>query len=510
MPVVNPAADGFDGQRLLPSQQLYSGSVGLFIASLSGDTAQQVFTFQDGVSIGPQSHGVVLAAGEGQLTNPGSTQIGFNASMLRKLDKQGSHSLEAIERSNDYLATGSDNGLQTIVYDIWDLGRHQGEVVVRLAKARGRFNQGNIDYLPDADATSTASVNFTWAGEVLLIGTAGTRGQDGVGGIYLVEAVPTTSAGWANYVDGDIIIAKPQGEPQRGVWVKESTTTHGSASTGLGGLTLDPSTDLAQIAVGRFTHQRFARNAYTNPRGTGNIAAGGSWGSAPSGLSYLDFDYSTNTRADGEVHLKYASPQTYTGDVEIRAGSAVVHLGNIDSTTWRVTGLQAPVVEQLRSNDWTFTEVGVTTTTIVHDGLEVANLGAMPVVQPVTQVLAQSDATAQTARRANSVLDLWTVPQNGAGTYLFISQILMEVQAPQYGDCSLSIRRGASEIVIMEMDYNVPAGRSNTRAHPFGWATVEVGDVVFVKANFLDSTGSIQIQGDNRTWSTWLSRRKVA
>ena len=374
--VVNAAADGFDGQRLLPSQQLYAGSVGLFIASLSGDTAQQVFTFQDGVSIGPQSHGVVLAAGEGQLTNPGSTQIGFNSSSLLKLDKQGSHSLEAIERSADYLATGSDNGLQTIVYDIWDLGRHQGEVVVRLAKARGRFNQGNIDYLPDADATSTASVNFTWAGEVLLIGTAGTRGQDGVGGIYLVDAVPTDSAGWGNYVDGDIIIAKPDAQANRGVWVKESTTTHGSASTGLGGLTLDPSTNLVQIAVGRFTHQRYSAAAYPNPRGTGNIPAGSAWGSAPSGLSYLDFDYSTNTRADGEVHLKYTSPQTYTGDIEIRAGSAVVHLNNIDSTTWRVTGLQAPVVEQLRSNDWTFTEVGVTTTTIVHSGVQVANFAA--------------------------------------------------------------------------------------------------------------------------------------
>ena len=124
-----------------------------------------------------------------------------------------------------------------------------------------------------------------------------------------------------------------------------------------------------------YRHWRWAGAAYVDPRGSAQIAAGGvSPGVAD--LAYIDLSHVEPGNTSGQLDIKYSSARTYSGQIEIRTTGAVVHdilVPNVDTTTWRLTGIDAATIAILLAGELIVSEPGHGDSTETHFWRLIAN-----------------------------------------------------------------------------------------------------------------------------------------
>ncbi len=364
-------------------RSLFSGSLtGVAISTnISTSSAVTLTNLTDPLDLDDEGHGLIAGSMTFGLTGRSNLTVGFSSqasgnNLNIAQTVPFTVSLESIARTPRYLASASEYGFIIASVEIWYAALLYGTVVVRASRDANNRVGLNAQYLANAGTnvpSPAVTASVTLSGDVAVLPTGIPRGgASGTSGLIyeFADALPTADE---TYADGDLALVYDSESMAQGLYRKGSTVTHVKADTGLAGLTLDPSTDLFQQNVTRYTHQYFNRSSTFQARaGNGIVLAVHTlWSDAPTVLSTLDFDYNTLTRSDGEIDIHFTSARSYRGVIRVSAGTFTVDIQRLNSTEWRVTGLTAPQVTALRENDWVFSEPGATGTKVDHQWDEV-------------------------------------------------------------------------------------------------------------------------------------------
>ena len=371
----NDDLSAIDSERLLSSSEVWDGSFTPVTVALNANSAVRTEAFDEVVDLGIVGHGLLEVSLTLSMTARANNSIGFSPAGAESIRVSGSISIEELAGTSP----GTQGGSVVIQQDVYrNASTITGVVEVRLAHdARNQVGL-NMRYIADGGTVSTLTFGLNASGIVALLETGAARRPQGTSGaIYEYEmTLPTADEG---IPDGTLAIV--WSGDAKGLYRKGSTTKHTPADTGLAGLTVATSgmdRNIKETADGRYTHESWGRIAFSN-RGTTNITpnpstGAGSWADAPSVLQWLDFNYRTATRADGELRIVFTTGRTYTGDIVLSAGGSDFEIQRqVPSTSiWALTGLSGPQVTALRENDWTFSEPGVQATTTTHEWIRIS------------------------------------------------------------------------------------------------------------------------------------------
>ena len=257
-----------------------------------------------------------------------------------------------------------DGGVDLITRDIYLGANVVGVVHVRAAKDANDDGGLNAVYQHEQGGTG-ATVTMGIGGSAFLRET----------GVPILTTPPvfeTTLPSAAGYADDTIAYVKSGAA--RGVYVKQSRVTPGTGDLGLAGLVIDPNANMLQTQGSRYTHQTWADANFTARRDSQAILANAnSWTSAPAALRYIDFNYRSLTRADGQIDVVYETARQFAGNLILTpAGQYSITLLRQTSTRWGITGLSGAQVSALRSNSWTWHDTGTGASTITEEWIKVA------------------------------------------------------------------------------------------------------------------------------------------
>ena len=366
--LVNTAGDGFRYIAIGSTRTVFEGQANGVTISGGATSAVVRTNLDETLNILNENHGVVgvfleLGIAEGASSNT----LGFNTPGNTEEDIDGFLPNDVLARSTAFLASSSEYGLTVVDVDVFDGSTLAGVYIARLARDSSGVVGFNDQFVRESGSTSTANFTINVRATIVVWDSGAPLGHAGGAALRQFAAYPSQDDINA-MLDGDIVVV--YGGSQIGIYRKSSSTVHAQADTGLAGEDFNPTGAGANgdfLAAGRYDHIFYARTNTNSDRDNQLLAANAAdWTDAPAALNLLDFNYRATTRQDGELRLEYSSARTYTGEIVVTAGTAVVHLARISSTVWSVTGLNAAFVAALRENTWRFSEPGQTGSVTTH------------------------------------------------------------------------------------------------------------------------------------------------
>ena len=378
-----------DGEvfRAVPPQGfnlIYSGSTGVSPPSLSGNSGVNTFTLDQSVDLDTAGQGIVISDDHLRIVT-GPTALSFSSTAVEKTTNvRGQVSYQQI--GFDAVYNGSTNLGTVITRAPLYIGATQvGAVVRRIARDANNELSGNVRYEFSSGHSNVQAASISDQTHIFRIGTNASLLPSGaVGHVYAFDDAIPAAAGYSN---GDVGIVEEGAD--RGVWVKDSVFQHGAADTGWAGKTIStgPTANLQPVDVASgsqtFRHWRWAGAAYTDPRGTAQIAAGGV-SPGVTGLAYIDLSHLSPGNTLGQIDIVYSSARTYTGNILIRTTGPIEHdflVPRLNATTWRLTGVSEASVERLLAGEWVLSEPDHANTEEVHSWGLVSNA----IIRQVTQ-----------------------------------------------------------------------------------------------------------------------------
>ena len=414
--------------NLQDGRVLFNGTLtGVSITSLDADSAVAVTNLTEALNLSAEPHGVLLS-----FMTP--TLSGFAASDVTiETETNGVTSLDAVARAAVYLSTTTDLGFVLTQADVMKGSVLAGTLVVKMARQADGGTLLTEQYLPHQGHALKDSGNASTRYELELISAGVPRGA-GSGQMFTYDQAALPDAD--DFNDGDYVWMIAANALQ-GVYLKESEETHVKADTGLGGLTLDPSSDLVSTDDGAYDVDRFNRVTFTGPGGNTIAVDTSGWSAAPADLSYIYLSYRSRTRDNGSVVIKFSSNRTYTGAIVIRAGSHAIRINGPgvgqQTDTWRYDGLDTATVAALRENDWTFSEPDMTGYKVTHTlkrvvrgaDAPITGVGVPSILRPTWSGNVSLAATGANGITAYTDMQTFTLP---AGTHLALMDILLAEQ----------------------------------------------------------------------------------
>lgn len=369
----NADVDKFDSEELIGQREVFTGALtGTFVSSVLANGQIGRTNLSDPVNINDEAHGLIGGTFTMSLTNRSDTTVGFDEEGADTIIVTGFVSLESIAASNPYNATSGDLGVVLVGTDVQRGATLLGHNVIRIARNADGLLDINTQYLGDAGGTGAASLNTAATGNLVVLATGVPRNPTGSAGpLYEYATLADRPAASAAIADSTLalVYADPTAA-NNDIYRKTSSITAGTTNDGMSGLSINPTggnANLQQASDGRYTHLYVARTAFTN-RGTTSLAANNArWSDMPAALSWLDFNYRTTTRADGQIRLVFSSARNLTGNIVITAGGTQYTLIRQSSTVWFLSGLNAGQVGALRENEWTFSTPGSGGETTTHE-----------------------------------------------------------------------------------------------------------------------------------------------
>ena len=341
----------FTSQIITDTRQVINGAITGFQARDNATSALSRSNLTERLNINSEPHGIVSGALTLTLTNKSNTNTHFHND-TDTITVSFTTTIEAIARSNAYNPP-NNIGRILVVTDVVSGSTQLGAVVLRAAHDSSGDVGVDLRYesLPATTSAGTFSVGAHL--EMVVLGSGAPRGL-GTGSWFEYDAKPTDSETSA-FADGDLILVK--GADNQGAYLKSSTETHANASTNLGGKTFSLSANAISQRSGNNDLDYFARNA------RGSLPAGGTWTDAPSALAVMELGYNHFTLDDGFILIQYSADQSYNGQITITAtvaggNSSAISLRRVSGSQrdWRIDGLSANEVHNLRNGSWTFAE----------------------------------------------------------------------------------------------------------------------------------------------------------
>lgn len=351
----------FTSQIITDTRQVINGTITGFSASDNRTSALSRSNLTERLNINSEPHGIVSGALTLTLSGKSNTNTHFHND-ADTITVSFTTTIEAIARSNAF-RLANDLGHILLVTDVVSGSSQLGTVVLRAAHDTGGDVGVNLRYEPETSTSSNGTFSVGAHLEMVVLGSGAPRGL-GTGSWFEYDAKPTDSETSA-FADGDLILVK--GATNQGAYLKTSTETHGNASTDLGGKTFSLSANAISQRSGNNDLDYFARNA------RGSLPAGGAWNDAPSALAVMELGYNHFTLDDGFILIQYSANQSYTGQITITAtvaggNSSAISLRKQSGSqrNWRIDGLSANEVHNLRLGSWTFAEPDHQSYNITH------------------------------------------------------------------------------------------------------------------------------------------------
>lgn len=358
---------GDDGETLsaqhLPGvKQLFAGSFTPLNITLNANSGVVRIPFTNGFNLRDVTHGEIEGIMGFTIISRSDATIGWDASADDSIEQVvGVITVEDLVNAPRNI----DGGVDVIVRDFYLGANPVGVVHIRAA----------------ADALDDSGLN--WEYEHEQGGTGATATISATGAFYLREtgvpvlttppifesALPAASG----YADGTVAYVLTGSD--KGVHIKRTRIMPGTADTGLAGLVIDPNVNMRQTVGGRYTHYTWARRNFTARRDQQAILANANaWTVAPAALDYIDFNYRTATRQDGQIDVVYNAARQFTGSLILTpAGQYPITLLRQDATRWSVTGLSGPQVTAWREHASTWHDTGAATaSTTIEEWVHVA------------------------------------------------------------------------------------------------------------------------------------------
>ena len=111
-------------------------------------------------------------------------------------------------------------------------------------------------------------------------------------------------------------------------------------------------------------------------------------------LAYIDLSHLEPGNSSGQLDIKYSSARTYSGQILVRTTGAIEHdllIPNVDSTTWRLTNIDAATVGRLLAGELVLSEPGHVNSVEVHNWIKIANTLSERLTQAEYTALATKD-----------------------------------------------------------------------------------------------------------------------
>ena len=112
------------------------------------------------------------------------------------------------------------------------------------------------------------------------------------------------------------------------------------------------------------------------------------------GLAYIDLSHVEPGNSSGQLDIKYSSARTYSGQILVRTTGAIEHdllIPNVDSTTWRLTNIDAATVGRLLAGELVLSEPGHVNSVEVHNWIKIANTLSERITQAEYTALSTKD-----------------------------------------------------------------------------------------------------------------------
>lgn len=351
----------FRAQHLPGVKRVFSGGLTPINITLNANSGVVRGQFTLPVNLREITHGEVEAILGLTIISRSDATIGFDASADDAIEN-----VLGVITIDDLIsaAAGVDGGVDIIQRDIYLGANVVGVLHFRIAKDANDLAGINYQYQHENGGTG-ATLSISPSGDFFVRET-------GVPTISVPPVFATALPSAAGYADDTVAYVKSGAA--RGVYVKQTRIAAGVADIGLAGLVIDPNSNMRQTQGSRYTHQTWADANFNARRDNQAILANaGSWTFAPAALRYIDFNYRSLTRADGQIDIVFETARAFQGNIILTpAGQYAITLLRQSSTRWGITGLSGAQVTALRSNSWTFHDTGTGASTLTEEWVKVA------------------------------------------------------------------------------------------------------------------------------------------
>ena len=349
----------FTSTIITDTRQLINGALIGLSARDNADSGLARTNLTERLNVTSEPHGIVSGALTLTLSNRSNPATQFHNDS-DTITVSFTTTIESIARANTYNGT-TNLGRILVVTDVVSGSTQLGTVVLRAAHDAGGEVGVNLRY-ETSGTTSTGSFSVGAHLEMVVLGSGAPRGIGGSGSWFEYDDKPTDVSAFA---DGDLILVK--GDANQGAYLKTSTETVTGASTALTGKSFSLSANATSARVGNNDIDYFGRSSRPS------LPAGGTWTDAPSTLSVMQLAYNHFTLDDGFILIQYSTNQSYSGQIVITTtvaggNSSAISLRRVtgSNTDWRIDGLSANEVHNLRFGTWTFTEPDHNSYRITH------------------------------------------------------------------------------------------------------------------------------------------------
>ena len=406
---VDPEALGLSGDGLVeavgnafrttpPSQfqLVFSGSSGATTTSLSGNSPLVTFAFDQGINLGTVGDGELISDDHLRIvTGPAALSWSPDA-VVKTINVRGSLSFQQIGFGAVY-SLPNNLGTPIINPPLYIGTTRVGNFYRRISKDADDDLAGNVRYDRATGHSNIGAASISDQVRIFKLSTGGALLPTGAAGHnYVREAAVPSADGYRN---NDLLDVREGSE--RGHYAKKSEFETGAADTGWAGKSIDaaPRGNLQPVDVvgsdgNTYRHYRYAARAYTDPRGTAQIAAGGvSPGVA--GLYYIDLSVRTPGNDMGQWDIRYDSGRTYSGNIQIRTTGAIEYdflVRNVDTLSWRLGNIGQQSVSRMLAGQLIVTEPDHVDSVEVHSWDLIANTVSQRITQAQYTALATKEA----------------------------------------------------------------------------------------------------------------------
>ena len=389
--VATAADDSFQTEAQAGFRQIYSGSTGISPTSLSATSGILTYAFDREIDLATAGDGLIIVDDHLRIV-VGPAALSFSSTaVVKTINVRGQLSLQQLGFEGIYNG-GAEIGAVIISTPLYMGSTQVGAVVRRISRTRLGTRivaAGNIRYDRSTGHSNIAAASISDQSRHFFLATDAPLLPRGAIEhlLSLPEVLPMASAGFR-----DLDVAVVGGSAERGVWQHRVRTTSGPADTGWAGKTitigpagnLQPVDSLASDGL-TYRHNRYAARAYTDPRGTAQIPAGGR-SPGVAGLYYIDLSYVAQGQANARFDIVYDSARTDDGDIAAQTEGNIqysVLIPNLTTTSWRSPTIDVGTLAHVLASVLTMTEPNHVNTVIEYAFELVANT--------VSQVLTQQE-----------------------------------------------------------------------------------------------------------------------